>query len=327
MSKSKSWSVKGVDPEARRLAREAAQGAGLSIGAWIDRAIMQQARVETEPAPGADNVGTTAVTTGAQRPPSPSLATAATADTETAVKDAVEDAVAKRSVAWEPGTSSLLADPGARPALPSAGEDEPPKSRRVRFAFFTALVVVVVAVAAWAYLELLPQRGGELGMATREPSPPGAEGEAASAVTGDRSEPVGGDAGSQTAEPGIVEMLRVAAEGGDAGVQHELATLYATGRDVARDDAEALKWFERAAVQGLSNAQFNLGVMYAEGRGVRSAPARAGAWDRRAAEHGHPNAHHKHSPPMAEGRQACDSRERRRRACALRGPQPGRAGP
>lgn len=33
------WSVKGVDDDARELARNAAQAAGLTLGAWIDRAI------------------------------------------------------------------------------------------------------------------------------------------------------------------------------------------------------------------------------------------------------------------------------------------------
>ena len=41
MAKAKSWSVKGIDGETRDMARDAAQAAGLPIGAWIDRAILR----------------------------------------------------------------------------------------------------------------------------------------------------------------------------------------------------------------------------------------------------------------------------------------------
>jgi hypothetical protein len=37
---------------------------------------------------------------------------------------------------------------------------------------------------------------------------------------------------------------------------------------VPQDDAEAVKWFRKAADQGDPYAQFNLGNMYAEARGV-----------------------------------------------------------
>ena len=41
MAKVTPWSVKGIDDDARRIAREAAQASGLTIGKWIDRAILQ----------------------------------------------------------------------------------------------------------------------------------------------------------------------------------------------------------------------------------------------------------------------------------------------
>lgn len=43
MSKATPWSVKGVDEETRALARDAAQASGLTIGAWIDQAILRHA--------------------------------------------------------------------------------------------------------------------------------------------------------------------------------------------------------------------------------------------------------------------------------------------
>ena len=48
---------------------------------------------------------------------------------------------------------------------------------------------------------------------------------------------------------------------------------YGTGHGVPQDDAEAVRWYRLAVVQGDADAQFNLGWMYENGRGVhRTAP-------------------------------------------------------
>ncbi len=44
--------------------------------------------------------------------------------------------------------------------------------------------------------------------------------------------------------------------------------MYYDGRGVPQDDAEAVRWYRKAAEQGLAQAQHNLGVMYANGQGV-----------------------------------------------------------
>lgn len=49
-SKAAPWSVKGVDDATRTVAREAAQAAGLTLGAWIDRAILRHAGIAPPPA-------------------------------------------------------------------------------------------------------------------------------------------------------------------------------------------------------------------------------------------------------------------------------------
>ena len=54
----------------------------------------------------------------------------------------------------------------------------------------------------------------------------------------------------------------------DAGGQNNLGVMYADGRGVPEDDAEAVRWYRLAADQGQSGAQLNLGVMYANGEGV-----------------------------------------------------------
>ena len=44
--------------------------------------------------------------------------------------------------------------------------------------------------------------------------------------------------------------------------------MYDSGRGVRQDDAEALRWYRKAAEQGYAKAQYNLGLMYANGHGV-----------------------------------------------------------
>ena len=44
------------------------------------------------------------------------------------------------------------------------------------------------------------------------------------------------------------------------------------------DDGEAVKWYRKAAEQGVATAQYNLGVMYAKGEGVPEDYVLAYAW-------------------------------------------------
>ena len=59
------------------------------------------------------------------------------------------------------------------------------------------------------------------------------------------------------------------AEQGDAGAQYILGYMYADGKGVPEDDAEAIHWYRKAAEQGHTEAQYNLGVMYEQGEGVQ----------------------------------------------------------
>ncbi|MBV9968837.1 MAG: SEL1-like repeat protein [Xanthobacteraceae bacterium] len=45
---------------------------------------------------------------------------------------------------------------------------------------------------------------------------------------------------------------------GHAAAQYHLAHMYADGRGIARNDAEAAAWFRRAAEQGDADAQHEL---------------------------------------------------------------------
>jgi TPR repeat protein len=72
--------------------------------------------------------------------------------------------------------------------------------------------------------------------------------------------------------------LRRAVDQNDALAQDYLGFMYSTGRGVAKDDVQAVKWFRAAADQNLSRAQVNLGTAYVTGTGVPKNPARACYW-------------------------------------------------
>ena len=84
--------------------------------------------------------------------------------------------------------------------------------------------------------------------------------------------------------------LRGRAEKGEADAQFYLGGSYASGRGVAKDEVEAVKWFRKAADQGLAQAQYNLGVMYKNGRGVAKDEVEAVKWYRKAADQGYASA-------------------------------------
>lgn len=80
--------------------------------------------------------------------------------------------------------------------------------------------------------------------------------------------------------------LYLSAHGGDAGAQNALANMYYNGRGAPQSDAEAVRWWSKAAEQGNLNAQNNLGFMYYSGRGVAKDQGEGARWWLKAAEHG-----------------------------------------
>ncbi len=54
--------------------------------------------------------------------------------------------------------------------------------------------------------------------------------------------------------------------------------MFANGKGVAQDYAEAVRWYKLAAAQGNSIAQHNLGAMYANGKGVLQDDLQAHMW-------------------------------------------------
>ena len=83
----------------------------------------------------------------------------------------------------------------------------------------------------------------------------------------------------------VLAEIRAGADKGDAKAQYELGRAFFSGTlGVAKDEAEAVKWFRKAAEQNVADAQFSLGVCYANGRGVAEDDAESVKWFRKAAE-------------------------------------------
>lgn len=96
-------------------------------------------------------------------------------------------------------------------------------------------------------------------------------------------------------------LLRPMADRGLAIAQYSLGVMYANGQGMAKNDAEALRFYRLAADQGLPIAQFNLGVNYYTGRRVKRDYAEAVKWLRLAADQGNTNAQHNLGVIYAEG--------------------------
>ena len=88
------------------------------------------------------------------------------------------------------------------------------------------------------------------------------------------------------------QSTKAKAKKGDASAQFNLGFMYDTGNGVAKDEAEAVKWYRKAADQGHAIAQFNLGLMYDNGNGVALDEAEAVKWYRKAADQGDASAQH-----------------------------------
>jgi hypothetical protein len=87
-----------------------------------------------------------------------------------------------------------------------------------------------------------------------------------------------------------VSELIEKANKGDAEAQTALAERYRTGEGVPKNDAEAAKWYRKAAEQGVPEAQANLGRMQANGQGVPRNYGEAVEWYQKAADQGNAKA-------------------------------------
>jgi TPR repeat protein len=86
------------------------------------------------------------------------------------------------------------------------------------------------------------------------------------------------------------QWYQKAADQGYAAAQSNLGFLYRDGHGVPQDYKQAAAWFQKAAAQGEPLAQANLGNFYRDGQGVPQDYKQAAAWFQKAADQGQPNA-------------------------------------
>ena len=78
----------------------------------------------------------------------------------------------------------------------------------------------------------------------------------------------------------------MAAAQGLTKAQNSLGTMYETGKGVAVDYGEAIKWYRKAADQGNPAAQANLGSLYLQEKGIQADDAKAYSLSLQAAKQG-----------------------------------------
>jgi len=82
-----------------------------------------------------------------------------------------------------------------------------------------------------------------------------------------------------------INLLRKAADSGQAEAQDDLGTIYYKGRGVAADPQTAMPWYRKSAEQGLAQGEHDLAEMYMYVEGFKD-PKAAFEWYRKAAEQG-----------------------------------------
>lgn len=91
-----------------------------------------------------------------------------------------------------------------------------------------------------------------------------------------------------SAKQKAIANLKQNANDGDVGAQVQMGVIYLTGDGVTKDDAEALKWFRKAADQDNPIAERYLAEMYFKGRGVEADNMESAKWLRMSADQGDP---------------------------------------
>jgi len=74
------------------------------------------------------------------------------------------------------------------------------------------------------------------------------------------------------------KALKKSAKQGDVRGQYFLGLMYEEGRNVPKDYAKTIEWYQKAANRGFGPAQFKLGKIYGEGRGVAKDIEKACYW-------------------------------------------------
>lgn len=109
------------------------------------------------------------------------------------------------------------------------------------------------------------------------------------------------------------------AKAGDVNAAYNIAVIHDHGDGVAKNQAEALKWYRIAAEKGDRVSQSRLGTMYLNGEGTARDEKEGWRWIN---EHRVAHAHHDHHPQMMAWREQAakliDERDRREAFAASR---------
>ncbi len=82
------------------------------------------------------------------------------------------------------------------------------------------------------------------------------------------------------------DLMKTAADQGNADALGGVGYFYATGHVVVRNEQEAIGWFRKGAESGSLKAQFNLGRMMVRGTGGSKNATEGIEWIQKAADHG-----------------------------------------
>lgn len=96
----------------------------------------------------------------------------------------------------------------------------------------------------------------------------------------------GDEAFSRNNNAEALKWYRKAAEKGYAPAQYDVGRMYDNGFGVAKNQSEAARWFRMAAEQGDKDGIYWLAFCYKSGQGVAKDSAEAARWYRKGAENG-----------------------------------------
>lgn len=336
------WRVQGVDRKTRRLARQAAARNGMTVGEWIDKAIINHGGVTprgpTAPLVPAEFVRSARISEAPSAEPTPGDVQAAieaeiAAEPEPEITSETESAVtSENSPDIDTGTA-----PDPLPVIEPESETEPEPEPESEPADYPATPLTVdpsdrpapsvpvepaVAAAATPASRRMDPRimGGVLIVALMiggywllgDSAPEQASSPTGTVdITGTKPpkptvEKLSLTEDLESAAPRRpetpFERMTAAAASGDPKAQHDLAIMYLRGNGVPIDHAQAATWLEKSAGAGIPKAQYNLGLLYEKGLGVTQNYGTAFLWYQRAARQGHTRAQHNLGTLFAVGK-------------------------
>jgi hypothetical protein len=112
--------------------------------------------------------------------------------------------------------------------------------------------------------------------------------------------------------PAAIAIWQKWAQQGNVDAAYNLAVIHQHADGVAKNPAEALRWYRQAAERGDKVSQVQIGLMYLNGEGVPADETKAHEWFTKSR---HEHAHHHHNPQFQQwqkqARAIIEERDRR----------------